>query len=92
MRNYATSSPPQANKVNKTCGYLNNAIWNNKNLRQEPKFSIYKSSVRPLMIYAAETGPDNSKRKQVMKTTETRTLRKMVAKTRFDIIRKQDIR
>jgi hypothetical protein len=28
----------------------------------------------------------------VMKTTETRTLRKMVAKTRFDIIRKQDIR
>ena len=45
----------QAIKASRISGCLNETIWSNKYLRNEAKVRIYKSVVRPIPTYAAET-------------------------------------
>ena len=58
----------------------------------ESKVKIYKTTVRPILTYAAETRADTSKTKQLLRTTEMNTLRTIVGKTRRDRIRNVDVR
>jgi len=58
----------QAYKAAKLSGCLNDTIWRYKYLRQETKMRIYKSVIRPVLTYAAETRADTSKTKQIKKT------------------------
>ena len=53
---------------------------------------IYKSVVRPILTYAAETRSDTAKTRQILETTEMKTLRRIMNKTRLDKIRNRDIR
>lgn len=77
----------QVMKTARTSGYLRDVIWNSRYLRIESKKKVYKTMVRPVMTYAAETGVYNSKTKQHLRITEGNTLRTMLAKTRKDRIR-----
>jgi len=53
---------------------------------------IYKSVIRPVLTYAAETCADTSETKQILETTEINTLRKIVGKKRLYNVRNQDTR
>jgi hypothetical protein len=48
----------QTIKASKIPGCLNETIWSNKHLRNETKVRIYKSVIRPILTYAAETRTD----------------------------------
>jgi hypothetical protein len=48
----------QAYKAARLCGCLNDTIWRNKYLRQETEMRSYKSVIRPVLTYAAETRAD----------------------------------
>ena len=50
----------QAIKASRISGCLNETIWSNKYLRNEAKVRIYKSVVRPILTYAAETRPNTA--------------------------------
>ena len=67
-------------------------IWSNKYLRNEAKARIYKSVVRPILTYAAETRTDTAKTVQILEVTEMKTLRRITNKTRMDKIRNERIR
>ena len=56
----------QSIKALRISGCLNNAIWSNKFLRTEAKVRIYKTMIRPILTYAAETRPDTSKTRQML--------------------------
>lgn len=75
-------------KAARTSGYLRDVIWN-KYLRIESKAKIYKTKVRIVVTYAAETRADNSKIKQLVRTTKMDTFREMVGKTIRGRIRKK---
>lgn len=82
----------QITKANRVSGYLNDTIWRNKYLHIEPKVRIYKTVVRPILTYAVEIRPETAKTKQMLDTTEMKTLRKIVGITRRDHIRNDQIR
>ena len=73
-------------------GCLNETIWSNKYLRNEAKVRIYKSVVRPILTYAAETRTDTAKTMQILEVTEMKTLRRIINKTRMDKMRNERIR
>lgn len=82
----------QTNRASKISGCLNDFIWKNKYLRTNTKVRIYKTVVRPVMTYAAETRADTTKTRQLLEKTEMSTLRRIVGKTRMDRVRSEDIR
>ncbi|KAJ4445342.1 hypothetical protein ANN_07147 [Periplaneta americana] len=82
----------QVTKANRVSEYLNDNIWRNKYLHIEPKVRIYKTVVRPILTYAVEIRPETAKTKQMLDTTEMKTLRKIVGITRRDHIRNDQIR
>lgn len=82
----------QVTKANRIAGCLNHAIWYNKYLRQESKLRIYKSVVRPILSYSAETRSDSVKTRQQLETSEMRVLRKIANKTLRDRERNEHIR
>ena len=49
----------------------------NKHLRKETKVRIYKSVVRPILTYTAETRPETAKTTQILEAAEMRTLRRI---------------
>ena len=53
---------------------------------------IYKSVVRPILTYAAETRTDTAKTMQILEVTEMKTLRRIINKTRMDKMRNERIR
>ncbi|GJQ84328.1 hypothetical protein Trydic_g5266 [Trypoxylus dichotomus] len=65
----------QINKASRIFDYLRNLIWRNKYMSAESKVRIYKTAVRSVLIYAAETGAERTKVKKMMKTAEKKTLR-----------------
>ncbi|XP_044744651.1 uncharacterized protein LOC123306625 [Coccinella septempunctata] len=71
----------QTMKATRIAGCLNDAIWRNKHIRTETKSRIYKSVVRPVMTYTAETRPQTSKTQRYLETSEMKTLRKIAGKT-----------
>ena len=50
-------------------------IWCNKNIGIEAKSRIYKTAIRPIMTYTAETRPETAKTKRLLGTTEIKVLR-----------------
>ena len=73
-------------------GCLKDITWKNKYLSLESKVKIYKTAVRPILTYAAETRADTSKTKQLLRTTEMNTLRTITGRTRRDRVRNSSIR
>ena len=45
----------QTTRVTKIASCLNATIWRNKNIGKEAKSRIYKTAIRPIMTYTAET-------------------------------------
>ena len=82
----------QAIKASRISGCLNETICSNKYLRNEAKVRIYKSVIRPILTYAAETRTDTSKTMQLLEVTEMQTLRRIINKTRMDKMRNEWIR
>ncbi|XP_045479803.1 uncharacterized protein LOC123684554 [Harmonia axyridis] len=82
----------QVMKGARISGYLRDVTWKNKYLRTESKVKIYKTMVRPVLTYAAETRAGTSRIKQLLLTAEMSTLRNIVGKTRRDRIRNSAIR
>lgn len=82
----------QAIKASKISGCLNNAIWSNQYLRTEAKVRVYKTVVRPILTYAAETRPNTAKTCQILEITEMKTLRRIMNVTRLDRMRSEDVR
>lgn len=82
----------QTNKAAVVSGCLRDVIWRNKEMSTNSKVRIYKSCVRPIMTYAAETRAESSKTKRLMRTTEMKILRSITGKTLRDRIRSEDIR
>ncbi|XP_056641560.1 uncharacterized protein LOC130448295 [Diorhabda sublineata] len=67
-------------------------VWRNKHIGIETKTRIYKTCIRPILTYALETRADTKKTKQTLRTTEMKTLRCIIGKTRRDYVRNEDIR
>lgn len=65
-------------------GCLNNIIWKNKYIKTKVKSRIYKSAIKPLMTYTAETKPDTVQTKRLLGTNEMRILRRITGKTLCD--------
>ena len=82
----------QTMKGARISGYLRDIIWKNKHLSQESKVKIYRTIVRPVMTYAADTRAETSKTKQLLRTTEMNTLRTITGRTRRDRVRNSEIR
>lgn len=82
----------QITKANRISGCLNGTIWYNQFLQKETKVRIYKSVVRPIMTYTAETRPETAKTKKLLEVTEMKTLRKIINKTRRDRVRNEEVR
>ena len=62
------------------------------NIRTEAKARIYKTPIRPILTYAAETRPETSETKRILETTEMKTARKIAGKTLMDKERSENIR
>ena len=71
---------------------INETIWSNKYVRNEAKVRSYKSVVRPILTYAAETRTDTARTMQILEVTEMKTLRRIINKSRRDRMRKESIR
>ncbi|XP_057652394.1 uncharacterized protein LOC130891583 [Diorhabda carinulata] len=82
----------QVNKAATVSRHLKQPIWRNKHLRIPCKSRIYKTCVRPIMTYGAETGAETSVTKRILRTTEMKTLRTITGYTLNDIQRNTDIR
>ena len=61
-------------------------------MRNETKVRIYKSVIRPILTYAAETRNDTAKTTQILEVTEMKTLRRIINKTRIDKMGNERIR
>ena len=82
----------QAIKASEISGSLNETIWSNRHLRNETKVRVYKSVIRPILTYAAETRSDTAKSAQILEIAEMKTLRRIIKKTRIDKMRNERIR
>ncbi|XP_055389920.1 uncharacterized protein LOC129618916 [Condylostylus longicornis] len=91
-RGNETETCAQAGKAAAISGYLRDVIWKNKYMLIENKVRIYKTCIRPILTYAAETRADTSKTKQRLRTTEMQTLRQICNYSLRDKKRSSDIR
>jgi hypothetical protein len=87
-RNLAQEVRNQVNKATQISGCLWEIIWQNAHMSTESKIRIYKTCMRPILIYTAET----SKTKQLLWSAEMRVLRSIKGVTLRDRIRSDDIR
>ncbi|XP_057663104.1 uncharacterized protein LOC130898078 [Diorhabda carinulata] len=74
----------QAAKAARTSTYLNDTIFRNKYIVIESKSRIYKTVIRPILTYTAETKPDTSNTKRILETTQNKIVRSIAGKTLFD--------
>ena len=82
----------QTNKASALSGCLRNVIWNNKHVRIQSKVRIYKTCIRPVMTYGIETRADTTRTKNLLRTTEMKTLRAIAGVSLRDRIRNEEIR
>ena len=54
----------QAARAMRLAAHLNDAIWWNKHIWTETKARIYKTAIRPILIYEAVTQIEISKQKE----------------------------
>ncbi|CAG9833287.1 unnamed protein product [Diabrotica balteata] len=74
-RDIRTETTRQASKAARVSGCLRETIWRNKYLITESKMKVYKTTVRPILTYAAETRTDIRKTKQQINNIEMKVLR-----------------
>lgn len=91
-RNTVNEVDNQIRKAVRISGYLRDIIWRNKYMTAESKIRIYKTCVRPIMTYAAETRAETSATKRKMRTAEMKILRTIKGTTLHDRIRNEDTR
>lgn len=91
-RNLIAETRQNSIKASKISGNLRDIIWKNKYMTTNSKVRIYKTCVRPVLTYAAETRAETSKTKQLLRTTEMKTLRAIKGVTLRDQLRSSDIR
>ena len=82
----------QANKAARIAGCLRDVIWRNKHMNIRSKVRIYKTCVRPVLIYGIETRADMKKTEQLVSKTEMSTLRSIAGFTRWDMKRNEEVR
>lgn len=82
----------QAMKAARISGCMRTAIWKSTVIDTKTKTHIYKTCVRPVLTYAAETRADTTTTKCMLRTTEMQTLRSITGYTRLDKIRSEAIR
>lgn len=82
----------QSIKGAQVSGFLRDTTWKNKYMNVDSKIKIYKTMIRPIMTYGAETRAETSRTKQLLRTVEMNTLRAIIGKTRLDRIRNSDVR
>lgn len=82
----------QVAKANKIAGCLNDVIWRNKHLKKHTKARVYKTTIRPIMTYTAETRADTARTRRLLETTEMKILRRISGKTLLDRERNENIR
>ncbi|XP_019757717.1 uncharacterized protein LOC109536077 [Dendroctonus ponderosae] len=82
----------QINKASLISGYLRDVIWNNKHMSIDSKVRIYKTCVRPILIYGIETRADTNKTKCMLRTAEMNTLRSIAEKALRDRVRNATIK
>ncbi|XP_015182496.1 PREDICTED: uncharacterized protein LOC107069571 [Polistes dominula] len=82
----------QAIKVARTASLLNDTIFRNKHLRIDAKARIYKTAIRPILTYAAETKSETSKTRQIMEATEMKIVRRIAGKSLWYRVRSEDLR
>lgn len=80
----------QIRKAVRLSGYLRDIIW--KNMTTESKTRIYKTCVRPIMTYAAETRAEMSVTKRKMRTEEMKIRRTIKGITLQDRICQENTR
>lgn len=91
-RNLIDEIRTQTNKSSQISGFLKDVIWRNKNMNIGSKVRIYKTCIRPILTYAAETRADTSKTKRIMRTTEMKILRRIQGINLRDRVRRTTIR
>ncbi|XP_048520668.1 uncharacterized protein LOC125503803 [Dendroctonus ponderosae] len=91
-RNLEEEVRNQTSKAALISGYLRDIIWRNKHMSRGSKVRIYKTCVRPVMTYAAETRAENTTTKRLLRTTEMRVLRSITGHTLYDMKRSEEIR
>ncbi|XP_045477884.1 uncharacterized protein LOC123683031 [Harmonia axyridis] len=79
-------------KASRISGCLQDIVWRNKYLNINSKVRIYKTAIRPIITYAAETRPDTARTTQMMSTTEMRIIRRIHGKTLLDRVRNEELR
>ena len=79
-------------KAARIFGSLYNLIWSNKYMSTECKVRIYKTNVRPVLTYASETRAETACIKQLLRTTEMKTIRAIHRKTLRDKLRSDHLR
>ncbi|XP_055389680.1 uncharacterized protein LOC129618740 [Condylostylus longicornis] len=91
-KNIAREVQYQANKASVVAGYLRDVIWKNKFMLLENKVRIYKTRVRPILTYSAETRAETSRTKQMARKTEMRMLSEITGYSLGNRIRSEAIR
>ncbi|XP_011631965.1 uncharacterized protein LOC105423758 [Pogonomyrmex barbatus] len=74
-RNITEEVRTQAIKAARISGYLRDIIWRNQHISARSKIRIYKTCVRPILTYIAETRAETSKTKRIMRATKIKILR-----------------
>ncbi|XP_060516976.1 uncharacterized protein LOC132696257 [Cylas formicarius] len=82
----------QVAKANKVAGCLNDVIWRNKHLKKHTKVRVYKTTIRLIMTYTAETKSDTAQTRRLLETTEMKILRRISGKTLLYRERNENIR
>lgn len=91
-RNIVEEVRSQATKATLISGQLRDIIWRNRYMNIDSKTRIYRTCVRPILTYGAETRCETNKTKQIMRTTEMKTLRMITGTSLRDRIRNTQIR
>ncbi|KAL6421250.1 hypothetical protein ACFW04_013665 [Cataglyphis niger] len=76
-----------AGKQSRIADYFSDIVWRNKYMSTKNKIRIYKTCIRPILTYAAETRVETSRTKKMMRTTEMRILRAIKGVSLRDILR-----
>lgn len=74
-RNIQNETHTQAQKAAAVSGCLRDIIWRNKHISIKAKVRIYKTCIRPIITYAAETRAETARTKAIIRTTKMKTLR-----------------
>lgn len=84
VKDLGTEVQDQAIKAARVAGCLNEMVWRNKYMALESKVRVYKTIVRPVLTFAAETRAETKRTKQQFRTVEMKVLRKVAGYTMWD--------